>query len=324
MNGYKQKIKCMNNTFENKISMYQKVNGYLALHTTETASVAMIATLKTQLDANIISIINSAQIADADYTGATVDKQNKRVALKNAVLKVSTAVVAYAAIANNNKLLEKCDISMSALDYLRDNDFYTYCKLVQAEANPVIASLAPYGVLPINITNLDTAAATFLAAIQDPRLLINEGSRARLDYEIKFSETDDLLYQKLDKVMGIFSSTNISLYNGYKGARSIDDTGSVSEPDYQGQVGPASRLEIATIPYLSGRTFYFKNTGSVPLSFGLDIQGTGIQTQPLIVQASSTVQRISFNLNKDEKADTITVQNADANLSGTYEVRINE
>ena len=94
----------MTNVFENRLSMYQKVNGYLALHASETSSIAAIATLKTQLDTNINTILSLAAIADADVTGTTVDKQNKRNAAKTALLKVSTACVAHASMNNLIKL----------------------------------------------------------------------------------------------------------------------------------------------------------------------------------------------------------------------------
>jgi hypothetical protein len=314
----------MNNIFENRLSMYQKVNGYLALHATETTSISAVATLKTQLDANINSILNLAMQADADITGATVDKQNKRNALKAATIKVSTAVVAHGAITNNNRLLEKCDVSISSLDFLRDNDFYKYCKLVQAEAQPIAAALVPYGITAANITAIDTAAAVFLVNIQDPRITINEGAKMRLEYEIKFTETNDLLTLKLDKVMGIFSSTNPSLYFGYQGARSIDDTGSVTEPDYTGEVAPTTILEIAKIPYLKGRTFYIKNTGTVPLLIALDIVGKQMQGVPVNVLPNSNAQRLSFNLNTDGTADVLHIQNIDASTAGSYEIRIVE
>ena len=314
----------MNNVFENRLSMYQKVNGYLALHASETNSIAAIATLKTQLDANINAILSLAAIADADVTGTTVDKQNKRMAAKTALLKVSTACVAHASMNNLIKLKEKCDLTPNSIDYLRDNDFYAYCKTVSTEANAVVAALAPFGVLPANITALDTAANAFFASIQDPRIQINEASKARLEYETKFQETSDLINLKLDNVMTVFISSNPSLYNGYLGARSIDDTGAQSDPDYAGDAAPAATTLIVKLPYLASRTFTFKNTGTVPLTFSLEEDGGTAAGIPVTVSPGGSAQRITKNLNGNMHAESLQVRNTDAGVSGLYEVRITE
>jgi hypothetical protein len=314
----------MTNVFENRLSMYQKVNGYLALHAAETSSIAAIATLKTQLDANINAILLLASVADADVTGTTVDKQNKRNAAKTALLKVSTACVAHASMNNLIKLKEKCDLTPSSIDYLRDNDFYAYCKTVSTEANAVGAALAPFGVLPANIAALDTAANAFFANIQDPRLQINEASKARIDYEIKFQETSDLINLKLDNVMTVFISSNPSLYNGYQGARSIDDTGAQSDPDYAGDIAPAATALIVKLPYLASRTFTFKNIGTVPLIFSLEEDGGTTAGIPITVSPGGSAQRSTKNLNNNLHAEDLQVRNADAGISGSYEVRITE
>ena len=65
----------MENNLENKLSMYQKVQFYLALHEPETAAIPMVATLKEQLDDQVTSLLSLASIADTDITGYTVDKQ---------------------------------------------------------------------------------------------------------------------------------------------------------------------------------------------------------------------------------------------------------
>ena len=202
----------MNDVLENKLSMYQKVQGYLTLHAADLSTVAAIATLQTELDTEVVTLQDYAVQSDADMSGHTVDKQNSRSLLKAALLKVSTAVVAHASINNINKLLEKCDETPSQLDYMRDNDFYTYCKTVSSEATPIVADLAPYNVVAADISALDTAAANFLTLIQDPRLQINERANALNNLHEQFDVIDSLLKNKLDKVMAVFISLNESLY----------------------------------------------------------------------------------------------------------------
>ena len=74
----------MKNIVENKLGMYQKVQGYISLHAAETAAIAMVATLKTQLDTAVSTLQTIAITAVADMSGHTADKQNSRALLKNA------------------------------------------------------------------------------------------------------------------------------------------------------------------------------------------------------------------------------------------------
>ena len=48
----------MENQMENKVSMFQKVQGYLNLHAAETGAIPAVATLKTQLDSNVAVFCN--------------------------------------------------------------------------------------------------------------------------------------------------------------------------------------------------------------------------------------------------------------------------
>ncbi len=300
----------MNSYFENKLSMYQKVQGFLTLHAAELALIPMVATQKTTLDAEILILQGHYNNFNADITGHTVDKNNQRQILKASLLKVSTAVVAHASINNINKLLEKCDETSSKLDQFRDNDFYTYSQTVLAEATPIIALLAPYNVLPADLTSLNAKSASFLAIIQDPRLQINERQTSRINLENSFDTIDELLQYKLDKVMGVFQSQNISLFNGYMGARSIDDDGTGSStPDFEGAIAPNELLAVASIAYLSGRTFKFKNLGDVPLNFGLSTDPNSLNGTPVEVAPGSESQRNSDNLNPDNNAIHLIIEN---------------
>ncbi len=314
----------MNNTLENKLSMYQKVQGFMALHTSETASIGAVATLKTQFDAKVNAILAVAAQASADITGFTVDKQAKRADLKAKTLKLSTALVAYGAMTDNFKLIEKCDETPSALDYMRDNDFFTYAKLIIAEATPLMTLIAPYGVTATDLANANTAATTYLTNIQSPRVQINERSRSLGDIETMFADADSFLKEKLDKVMKIFITSNASLHRGYEGSRGIDQTRGNIAPDYVGNALANGLSLITTLPYLAGRTFEFENTGTVALTFALSATPDTMEGSVLVVQPGAYAVRSTTNLATNTAADKLYAQNQDATVSGSYKVWIVE
>ena len=314
----------MNNILENKLSMYQKVQGYMTLHTTETAGVSAIATLKTQFDAKVNAILSLAATANADITGFTVDKQAKRNELKAKILKLSTAIVAHGAMTDNFKLLEKCDETPAAIDAMRDNDFYTYAKLVLNEATPLMTLLAPYGVIATDLTAANTAATTYLTNIQNPRVQINERSRSLNDIEDLFVDADTFLKEKLDKVMKVFIATNTSLHKGYEGSRGIDQTRGNIAADYMDNAPAGAITLVATLPYLAGRTFEIENTGSIPLTFSLSATTDALEGSVLNLDPGQYAVRKTTNLNTNTAADKLYVQNTDTALAGSYKVWIVE
>ena len=314
----------MENNLENKLSMYQKVQFYLALHASETAGITTVAILKDELDEKVNNVLALATIVDTDITGYTVDKQNKRDDLAAKILKLSTAIVAFASMDNNSILAEKCDETASSMGYMRDNDFYTFAQLIIKEAQPIILEISAFGVTDDDLSRAAASTAAYLNAIQSPRGQINERSKALTDLQNEMASTDALVNDKLDKVMGIYQATNKSLYNGYLGARSIDQTSSQTPADYTGSVAPDAISAVATIPYLAGRSFEVENTGTTALTFALSTDVAVLNGTPVLVAAGSSFIRKSFNLNLSEAATHLLFQNTDVNVSGGYKIWVIE
>lgn len=314
----------MENTLENKLSMYQKTQGFFTLNNQALSTLPVLVDLKNQFDTKVNAILSVAATAGADITGYTVDKQLKRNDLKVKTLKLSTAIVAHAAITDNFKLKEKCDETSSSLDYMRDNDFYTYSNLIIVEATPLMNELAAYGVVANDLSLATSAAADYLGVIQAPRVQINERSRSLNDINLMFEDTDKFLKEKLDEVMKIFVVTNPSIYTGYRGARSIDQTGSATAPDYTGQVNPGATMVVATIPYLQGRTFEVENTGNIPFSFSLSSSETVLEGSVLNMDAGQFSSRKSSSLNINEAANKVLIQNTNTQQSTSYKIWIVE
>ena len=314
----------MEDNLENTLGMYQKVLATLFIHAPETAAIPAVAVLGTQLDTKVNAILGLASKADTDITGYTVDKQVKRSNLKTKVLKLSGGIVAHTALTDDFKTNEKCDATPSQIDYMRDNDFYTYAKLVINEVTPIMAALTPYGIVAADLTAANTSANIYLTAIQSPQVQINERSSSKKALNILFAETTALLDNKLDKLMGIFITTNPNLYDAYTGARAIDDTGSVTEPDYNSVCNPNAMSLIADLPYLSGRSFKFENTGTVPLSFALSATPNTLEGTVLVVEPGAKNTRLTTNLNINNAATKLYVKNADLVMGGSYKVWIVE
>ena len=312
----------MNDQLENKLSMYEKVQLNVTTHAIETAGVPAIATTKTELDLVVAKILTSAGISNLDITGYTVQKQNKRNDMSSVLKKVTAGLTAYYSINNQPQEAEKWDETSSMIDGMRDNDIYTYSQraLVASVAN--VAALAPFGILPADNTSLTTLNADFLLLIESPKNRIGERGAELNNLERLFEQADNILINKLDPLMRIFETTNPTLYDTYKNARSIDDTGTITAPDYEGSIGANEIRKIAEIPYQSSRLFKVKNLGPATISFSLSNDPLNTEANEFVVAPGQTIQRLSSNLKVN--SDFLVLKNADASLTAVYQIRIEE
>jgi hypothetical protein len=233
-------------------------------------------------------------------------------------------VVAFTAVTDDFKTIEKCDATPSQIDYMRDSEFFTYAKLVLNEVTPVMASLVPFGVVAADLTAANTAANNYLKVIQAPQNQINERGTSKKALVILFEETAALLDKKLDKVMGVFITTNPNLYNAYVGSRGIDDTGSATEPDYEQVCNANAVALIVELPYLTSRSFKFANTGTVPLSFALSATAGLLEGTVLALEPGAKSTRSTNNLNQNPLASKLHVRNADLVVGGSFKVWVME
>ena len=310
----------MENNLENKLSMYQKVQFFLTHHAAETAGIPMVATLREELNEKVDGILALLSSAATDITGYAADKKTKRADLSAKILKLSTAIVAFASMNGDRILVEKYHKTLNGLGEMRENDLYVFGKTLINEVTPMLADLAPFGLQEDDLLSANSASLAYFEALNNPKTKIKERSKTFEELVISMTGTDALLQDKLDKVMAIYQATNLSLYRGYLGARSIDDTGSEASADYTGIVATASIAVVAEIPYLSGRSFDIENTGVVDLLFALSTTPSELNGTPVYLPAKSSVMKKSQNLNPDKAAVYLLFKNADENVSGSYKV----
>jgi hypothetical protein len=158
--------------------------------------------------------------------------------------------------------------------------------------------------------------------IQEPKNRIGERSAELEKLTTLFEQADTLLQLNLDPIMNLYQVTNKFLFNAYYNARSIDDTGAITAPDYIGNVPTSTILNIANIPYLASRSFKLKNTGTSDFTFCLATSNNTMEPSVVHVMAGATVSRQSDNL--QEYATFLNIENVSTTLNASYEVRITE
>lgn len=313
----------MQNRFEDKLSMFEKVDTFFQTNLADlSVSIPILATAYSDFKTKLDDILASAQASSEDTTGYTIDKANKRRALEQLGIKITRALTAYSNVVNNVTLRAKIDFNKSDLERMRDNDIYTNVKLIEDYATQFGSNLAPYGISAMDISDLGVKLKDFFEIIQTPKIKIEIRSSYFEQLEMQIAEEDKHLKEVLDPLIGVLEFDEPLLFTQYKKARSIDQTGSQSSSTvYNGTVSGNGIASIATLVYDIDRTFTFKNTGTTPLFYGLSDDGSTIAGVEIAVNPNEEITRDSPDMN--DSGNTLLVRNAGV-VDGNYWVSVDK
>lgn len=318
----------MNNQQENKFSMYVKVASYLEDHATALSGVTQITDIKSELDTRILNITTADGIATSDTTGYTVQKANAEGALRARILSVGRAASAYFLSIGNLGLMEEVDHRPSELDALRDTELYVRGKKLFDVADPVKTNLSGFNSGPTDVAALNTTADAYYLILELPKRKTEiKSSQAR--EVVRQMEATDLLLGNLDIYMDTFADTQPLLFDEYKSARSIDDTGSTVQRTRQGDIDP---LNVKNVPYsesliAADSVLQLTNDGtSGPLQFYFGISPTTpvMGGRPMLeVDPGQTITSTATDLGYDATNHFLNIYNPTATASGHWKTVVN-
>jgi hypothetical protein len=215
----------MNKNQENKLTMYEAVNTLLSDNGTIVSSVAAMQTAATALADVIQRIKDKGREKSTATAGKTQTKHDAEDALVAATLEVASALFSYARKIKNNELKEIADITETKLRRLRDTELGARATTIYKRANAEVANLADYSITTQKIADLQTRITEYVAAMGKRESSIAERSGATQALAGLFDETDELLYDDLDRLMETVRNTETEFYNKYFAARVIKDIG---------------------------------------------------------------------------------------------------
>lgn len=218
----------MKNSQENKLSMYFAVQKVCADNNSVWNGLPAFVSAFTAFEDIIQGIQDQRVIQEMDTKGVTLDKGSAEEDLIDQALKVSTAVHAYATEINDNTLREKINYVRSDFTKARDTILIDICQLIHDEANSVVGSLSDYGVTAAELTLLQGKIDDYEAIVAGPRNAITDRSTATSELEKLFVSGDDVLTNKLDKLLNQFAQSDPEFYTQYGNSRKIVDMGGAS------------------------------------------------------------------------------------------------
>jgi hypothetical protein len=133
----------------------------------------------------------------------------------------------YAKFTNNAKLAQEVKFSEGKLRQVADTAVKSYGQIVYDLAQPLVGSLAQYGITEETQATLAGAITAYNDSIGKPGAERIEGSQLTKQLASLFKTADTAL-ENMDAAVEIVRLTEVDFYNGYKSARRVIETGAGS------------------------------------------------------------------------------------------------
>lgn len=217
-----------------KLNAHRTLSDTLESFKTTWTPLAAFKRAVTAFDNCLESIDELARI-QADKSGAGAEKALCLVALVTDAHTIGSAVAALAADTDDAALAAKVDFSRSDLARGREAQIITRCENIHAAATENLDALDDeYGVTQAKLTALQAKIDAFRSAQPKPRRTRATSSAATEQLRACFTQADQILKGKLDKLVVQFEADAPQFYAEYTSARRIGEAASRSAKDKQG------------------------------------------------------------------------------------------
>jgi hypothetical protein len=212
----------MNTELTNRVTMFKTTSSYMADHTAVWNTLTPLQTAMTEFDAGIAAI-DEAALKHETPQGATADKADARDDLEDATFLMCEALGVLAHESGDNDLLALTRVTRTLLDRMGAEELSTRATAVLAQANAHKTELVTYRVSQANIDELSNALTEFNQAKAGPRMATAERAVLTESLPRLVKETNDILKNRIDRLVSQFSRTDPDFVAGYENARVIVD-----------------------------------------------------------------------------------------------------
>lgn len=187
------------------------------------ASVPALVTAVAELKAHIAEILGIEQLTGADLKGITRDKSVFKKELAKQASIVAGAIYAYANFIKNNTLAQEVNTNNSKLLKTRDDSLAPRCQAIHDKALSLRGELEDYNITPQTLTDLQTAITNYQAATPKQRIAVTDRKVLIKQQVAAFKKIDDLLNNRMDKLVATLSATHPEFVAKYESDRIILD-----------------------------------------------------------------------------------------------------
>ena len=213
----------MNARQRNYVAMFAALKEFILTYRAQLETIPALATLIQQF-LDLMPEIEAARLIQSGHTKGTGDlKQKEEAEMIQATIQVAASIYVYAQVNNLPAIQAKVNVSPTQLQQMPDDELKVTCLNIHAEATKLDGNLTDYGIAPEAITQLKKEIDDFAAIIASPRTAIVTRSQATRRLKELIEQANDLLRNKLDKLILLLQHSQPQVYNTYRSARIIVD-----------------------------------------------------------------------------------------------------
>ncbi|WP_289054747.1 hypothetical protein [Carboxylicivirga marina] len=211
----------MNKSHDRYWRMFNNVETVLDENSAVWTLVPIITEQKNLLDELIQRIEEVYGNNHADANAITRNKANIKEALMMKASILAAALYVYGDMTNNEVLKSFKKVSKWNLDNMKETELVSTTQSIIQAANENREALAPFAVAEPQITELETSLDDFSALIGQARNVRNNVYANIKEADQLFDEANNLLRNRMDKVMRLFEINNPKFFDLYTRARVI-------------------------------------------------------------------------------------------------------
>lgn len=215
----------MTDNQSNKLRMYLAVQKVLGEHAALWNSIQALNTAASNLNSLIEELLRQSREQQKDHTGFAQNKEALRDELEQQALKVAVGLTALATANKDLILKPRVQTTPSDLSRMRETALYDRCNELHLLAQLKQSELQAFFVSAEDINKLQVLNENFKKTIPEPRTAIGERKLATASLADLYDETDELLNETIDDLVGIFQQVQPGFYGVYTSARLIVDAG---------------------------------------------------------------------------------------------------
>jgi len=207
----------------NQMAMFMAVKNVFGFYPDELKAIPALESSITDFNTKLLAIDAVHEVQMGNTTGSTQLKQQAEKEMIDATVRLAAAMYVYAQIENKPDLLEKCKISPSSLEKLSAEKLRAQCVNVYNDAFALGDGLSDFGQTGEDVAKLKTEIDEYAEVISAPRTAIVTRAQARQELGVLIDEANDILRNRVDKLMQLLETSQPKVYNTYKAARVIVD-----------------------------------------------------------------------------------------------------
>jgi len=177
----------------------------------------------TALSEKIVQLVNAGNTQRVETVGVAKRKQEVRLKMTKAVVKLAKILRAYALDNDLTQLGEQLKLTKTSFERGSQVKASQLVAFVIEAATEHVSNLEDYGYLPEHLSEAEALYAEFQELRSIPRQAVISRKQMTRAIEKVVKELDSLLKNKLDALMLVYEDEQERFYNNYRDARIIVD-----------------------------------------------------------------------------------------------------